>query len=156
MRSPRLLRLAALVEVLAPVAAAVALVFGGGTVSSCLGGMSCAQRVVVVPPIRTSEGMAVSLAVCGLAWLAANYVILGHLARVDRRRLVRLAVGIGLATILMAAIGFVRGLEFRLLYAAQDAVTWGLAGLVITWIIGVTWAGLSTVRVPTPRSTGRP
>lgn len=156
MRSPRLLRLAALVELLA-LLPAVLFVFVGATVSSCLGGgTSCGQPVLIVPPIRTNEGMAVSLAVCGLAWLAANYVILGHLARVDRPRLLRLAVGIGIVGLAMANLGFAHGLRFRLLYAAEGAVTWGIAGLALAWVIGLAWVGLRPVRVPTLRSMGRP
>jgi ABC-type long-subunit fatty acid transport system fused permease/ATPase subunit len=42
----------------------------------------------------------------------------------------------------MAAVGFFRGLEYRLLYAADGALHWALAGLVIALVIGVPWAGL--------------
>lgn len=157
MRSTRLLRLAVLVQLLAPLAVAVVVFFGGGTVAACLGGgASCGQPVLVVPPIRTNEGMAVSVAVCGVAWLIASGVLLGHVAQVDRRGLYRLAVGIGIVGLAMASVGFAHGLRFRLLYAAEGAVTWGIAGLALACVIGLAWAGLRTVRVPTPSSTGRP
>jgi hypothetical protein len=159
MRSPQLLRLAALVEVMAPAAAGAVVFFGGATVSSCLGGgVSCGQPVLVVPPIRTNAGIAVSLAVCGVAWLVANYVVLAHMAQVNRGGLVRLAMGIGVATVAMAAVGFGAGLSIRLRYAAEGAVAWGIAGLALAWVIGVAWAGLRPGRVTLSNAgvAGRP
>jgi hypothetical protein len=142
MSSPRLLRVAALIEVLA-LLPPILFVFLGAAVYTCLGGINnCGQPVLMVPPIRTNEGMILSLAVCALAWLAANYVILGHLARVDRPRLLRLAVGIGIVGLAMANVGFAHGLRFRLFYAAEGAVTWGIAGLGLAWVIGLAWVGL--------------
>lgn len=124
----------------------------------CPGGTSaaCWPRAVVGPYIRTPEGIGVSLAICGAAWLAATSVILVHLVQVDRRRLGRLLVGIALFTIAMAAIGFLNGFQIRLRTAAEGAISWGLAGLVIAWVLGIGWAGLRSGPAATPRSTGRP
>ena len=91
MSAPRLLHLAALVQVVAAAAVLIVLFFGGATVHTCFGGPGPMCPTPVVPPIRTSEGIAISLAICGLAWLAANAVILVHMLHADRRRLVRLA-----------------------------------------------------------------
>ncbi|HEV8488225.1 MAG TPA: hypothetical protein VGQ58_00385 [Candidatus Limnocylindrales bacterium] len=158
MTSPRLLHLAALVEVLA-LLPAVLFVFLGATIHTCLGGgTNCGQPVMVVPLIRTNEGMVVSLAVCALAWIAANYVVLAHLARFDRPRLLRVAVVIGIAAVAMAAVGFVLGLQVRLRYAGEGGITWGLAGVVLGWIIAVAWVGLrpgAIVQRVTPSSMGR-
>jgi hypothetical protein len=145
----RLLVIAALIELIAPVAAAAVLLFGGATIGNChlpVGdGLSlrpaCPVEVVVWPPLRTADGIAISLAICALAWLAANYVLVSHLA-IDRPRLLRLAVGIGVAGLAMANFGFAHGLRFRLLYAAEGAVTWGLAGLGLAWILAIAWSGL--------------
>ncbi len=161
MTSRRLFFVAALIELIAPVAAAVVVLFGGATIGNChptVGdGMSlrpaCPVEVVIWPPLRTADGIALSLAICALSWLAATYVLVAH---VDRRRLFRLAVGIGVVAFVMATIGFAQGLSIRLLYAAQGAVTWGLVGLVLGLIVGLAWVGLRAVRVPTPRLSGRP
>jgi hypothetical protein len=158
MRSRRPLIIAALVVVVAPVAAAVVLLFGGTAIPTCLGGYyaPCWPRVLVGPFIRTVDGGYVSLAICGVAWLAANAVILVHMMRADRRRLVRLVVAIALFAIAMAAIGFLDGLQHRLRAAAEGAVGWGLGGLAIAWVVGLAWVGLRAVPAPTRRLTGRP
>jgi hypothetical protein len=149
MTSRRALRLAALVIVLAPVAAAVVLLFGGTAYPTCLGGLNpgCWPRALVGPFIRTVEGVYLSLAICGVAWLAANAVILVHLVRVDRRRLARLLVAVALFAAATAAIGFLDGLQQRLRAAAEGAVGWGLGGLAIAWVIGLTWVGLRSRRL---------
>ena len=128
-------------------AAAAVVLFGGATIGNChppVGdGMSlrpaCPVEVVVWPPLRTADGIAISLAICALSWLAAISVLV---ANADRRRLFRLGAGIGIGVILMAAMGFAWGLKSRLLYAAQDAVIWGLAGLVLGLLVGLAWMGL--------------
>lgn len=161
--SRRLLAVAGLIELTAPVAAAAVVLFGGTAIGSCGatigdGGLrpACPVQVAVWPPLRTNDGIAISLAACVLSWLIASYVLIAH---VDRRRLLRLAAGIGLAVILTASMGFAWGLRQRLLYAAQDAVTWGIAGLVLGLILGLAWLGLppgtNGARL-TPNSTGRP
>lgn len=147
MTSRRILVVAALIEIIAPVAAAAVVLFGGATIGNChptVGdGLSlrpaCPVLVAVWPPLRTPDGIAISLAICALSWLAATYELVAH---VDRRRLFRLAAGIGIGVILMAAMGFAWGLRSRLLYAAQDAVTWGITGLVLGLIVGLAWIGL--------------
>jgi len=147
--SRRILVVAALIEIIAPVAAAAVVLFGGATIGNCHApvgdGMSlrpaCPVQVAVWPPLRTPDGIAISLTICALAWLAANYVLLSHLAR-NRPRLIRLAVGIGIVGLAMANVGFAHGLRFRLLYAAEGAVTWGIAGLALAWVIGLAWVGL--------------
>ena len=157
MRSRGSLILAALVVVLAPVAAAVVLFFGGTVYPTCLGGLNsgCWPRALVGPFIRTVEGGYVSLAICGVAWLAANAVILVHMVHVDRGRLVRLVVAIAVSAVAMAAIGFLDGLQHRLRAAAEGAVGWGLGGMAIAWVLGIAWAGLRSGLAVTPRSTGR-
>jgi hypothetical protein len=144
MTSPRTLKLAALVVVLAPVAAVVVFLFGGTALSTCLGGpgSSCWPRALVGPFIRTHDGVVMSLAICGFAWLAASSVLVAHVARVDRRRLVRLTLGICIAAFVMATIGFAHGLTIRLLYAAQGAVVWSIWGLVLGCVVALAWVGL--------------
>lgn len=164
MTARRLLVVSALIQLIAPVAAAAVLLFGGATIGNCHApvgdGMSlrpaCPVQVAVWPPLRTADGMAISLAVCALGWLGATLVLLSDLAHDTRPRLLRLAVGIVAVSIVMAAIGFFRGLESRLLYAAEGAVTWGIAGLVLAGLVGLAWTGFRPGRVPTRSLTGRP
>jgi hypothetical protein len=151
MTSPRVLRLAGLVALLAPVAFVVVLVFGGATVSTCLGGPGPMCPVPVVPPIRSHEAMWAYLIVLFVAWLTANLVVLFHLARFDRSQLKRLAAGIALLATTAAGAGFLHGLTQRLRYAVNDAITWGLAGLVLSCMLAVVWVGLR----PGSRSTSQ-
>ena len=130
-------------------AAAAVVLFGGATIGNCHATVgdgtprpACPVQVVVLPLIRTNEGITISLAICAVAWVVANNAVLAHLVRDDRPRLVRLVVGIGIATISLATIGLLIGLQSRLLYAAQGAVGWGLAGLALAWVIGLAWVGL--------------
>lgn len=150
MTSRRLLLVAALVDLLAPVAAVVVVLFTpaaidghcNATVGDGTPRPPCPVQVIVWPPIRTNEAVAISLAIFVMAWLLSNWVVLAHLVKFDRPQLRRVAMAIVFVAAAAAGVGFLNGLTQRLRYAVEGGIGWGLGGLVLAWVVAVAWVGL--------------
>jgi hypothetical protein len=147
--SDRAVRLAALLAVVAPLVGLLVLMYGGATIGFCHATVgdgsprpACPIQVSVWPPMRTDFGIAVGLGVAALAWLLATGVVVARAASYDRRRRLRLAVAILAIATSAGAIGALNGLAIRLRQAAENGITWSLAGLVLGWLLAVVWIGL--------------
>jgi hypothetical protein len=146
------LRLGALVAVASPVVALAVVFFGGATVGYChrpVGdspGSLCPMEVVVGPLIRTDTGIALGLIVSVVCWLVGTLVVVDHLGKLDRSRLVRIGAGILFFAAAAASVGFLNGLTQRLRYAVDGGISWGLAGLVLGWFLAVAWIGIRAGR----------
>ena len=147
MISPRVLRLASLVALAAPAVALAVVFYGGATVGNCHRPVGdspaslCPVDVVVGPLIRTDAGMTVSLIVALMCWFVGTIVVLDHLRKLDRSRLMRLGAGLFFFALASASVGFLNGLTQRLRYAVDGGVSWGLAGLILGWFLVVAWIG---------------
>lgn len=148
------MRLAAAVSLLAVPAALLVLLLGGGQVRACLALNGCGDPVAVpgpIPVIGTNEGALATLGLLVLAWLGATVILVGHLARQDRRRLARLVVLVVVATMVMTGVGFISGLVngHRLREGAQSAGWFALGTAFIVWWLGLILAAWTARRSPT-------
>jgi len=147
-------RLAAAVSLLAVPAALLVLLLGGGQVRACLALNGCGDPVVVpgpIPVIGTNEGALATLGLLVLAWLGAAVILVGHLARQDRRRLARLVVLVVVATMVMTGVGFISGLVngHRLREGAESAGWFALGTAFIVWWLGLILAAWTVRGSPT-------
>lgn len=138
----RIVRLAAVVSLLAPPVALLVLVFGGELVPGCLALNGCGDPVTVpgpIPVIGTAAGYLATLGILVLAWLGATGILVSHLARRDRRRLEHLLVVVIAATVVMTGIGFISGLVngHRLREGAESAGWFALGTAFIVWWLGL-------------------
>ena len=139
------MRAAAAVSVLAPVAALLILVFGGGTSYSCLGGTACVPPSIPdpVPIIGKAAALSAGLVICAIAWLLATVALTAHVVRVDAPRLLRAGVALALVTFGAATFGFATGAQRGLRQGAEDAALYGIGGLLVAFVVGVAWAGIT-------------